>query len=410
MALILAARSYGQDEVKSYLIVVGAYSLNKAPFAERFKSSAGTEAFIVKDSERHLLLVCLRGFDQRKPSIDEMLATRRQGKYPEAWVRILKEATYAGHPEPGVEQVQEEPKVKAPTPAEPSPSQQQIATTSPVAVPAPVDTTAIRSEPVSIVIPAQQKIEKEVNASKGPPTLQNTPVVFHMYDANDNSRVIEGNIEIVDTQRARLIQTNKSTDTVSLPNPNSDSGVLSLITDVFGYRRLQHEVSYKQPIADTSKHYFDLEDDHYVARFEMVRYHKGDIATLYHVFFFNDAAIMMPESKYELNKLLDLMQSNSAYRIRLHGHTNGNGHGKIISMGPSKEFFSVNAPDVKRGSGSSKELSGQRAEVIKEWLTAQGIAADRIEVKAWGGKRMIHDKNSNNARKNVRVEVEVLSE
>jgi outer membrane protein OmpA-like peptidoglycan-associated protein len=231
-----------------------------------------------------------------------------------------------------------------------------------------------------------------------------------MFDANDNSKVIEGNIEIVDTQRARLIQSTKSTDTVSLPNPNSDSGMLSLITDVFGYRKLQHEVSYKQPITDTSKHYFDLEGDHYVARFEMVRYHKGDIATLYHVFFFNDAAIMMPESKYELNKLLDMMQSNAKYRIRLHGHTNGNSRGKIISMGPSKEFFSLNASDVRERSGSSKELSGQRAEVIKEWLVAQGIAADRVEVKAWGGKRMIHDKNSNNARRNVRVEVEVLSE
>jgi outer membrane protein OmpA-like peptidoglycan-associated protein len=55
-------------------------------------------------------------------------------------------------------------------------------------------------------------------------------------------------------------------------------------------------------------------------------------------------------------------------------------------------------------------LSGARAQVIKDWLVSQGVATDRIEVKAWGGSRMLHDKNSQNARRNVRVEVEVNEE
>jgi hypothetical protein len=38
------------------------------------------------------------------------------------------------------------------------------------------------------------------------------------------------------------------------------------------------------------------------------------------------------------------------------------------------------------------------------------VAGDRIEIKAWGGGRMIHDKNSVNAKKNVRVDVEILEE
>ena len=41
---------------------------------------------------------------------------------------------------------------------------------------------------------------------------------------------------------------------------------------------------------------------------------------------------------------------------------------------------------------------------------ANQIAASRIETKAWGGSRMLHDKNSDKARRNVRVEVEVLEE
>ncbi len=78
-------------------------------------------------------------------------------------------------------------------------------------------------------------------------------------------------------------------------------------------------------------------------------------------------------------------------------------------MGFSQSFFSL-AEDVREGLGSAKELSGKRAEVIREWLIAQGIAADRISVKAWGGGRMLHDKHSANAKKNVRVDVEIVSE
>jgi outer membrane protein OmpA-like peptidoglycan-associated protein len=145
-----------------------------------------------------------------------------------------------------------------------------------------------------------------------------------------------------------------------------------------------------------------------VVLFDLVRYHKGDIQTLYNVYFYNDAAIMLPESKYEVNSLLEMMQENPKYTIRLHGHSNGNYHGKILSLGPEKNFFTMEG--AVQGMGSAKDLSGQRAETIKEFLVANGISVDRIEVKAWGGKKPLYDKHSANAKKNVRVEVEVLSE
>ena len=51
-----------------------------------------------------------------------------------------------------------------------------------------------------------------------------------------------------------------------------------------------------------------------------------------------------------------------------------------------------------------------RAATIKEWLTEQGIDRNRIEVKGWGGKKMIYDKFDSQASKNVRVEVEITAE
>jgi outer membrane protein OmpA-like peptidoglycan-associated protein len=118
---------------------------------------------------------------------------------------------------------------------------------------------------------------------------------------------------------------------------------------------------------------------------------------------------MMPESKYELNMLLDMMQEKPSYRIKLHGHTNGNYHGKIIKVGKGGDFFSV-AKDAETTVGSAKELSESRAEVIKDWLVAQCIDPSRVEVKAWGGKRPLFDKDSANAKRNIRVEVEVIAE
>jgi outer membrane protein OmpA-like peptidoglycan-associated protein len=143
-------------------------------------------------------------------------------------------------------------------------------------------------------------------------------------------------------------------------------------------------------------------------KFDMIRYHRGDITTLYHVYFFNDAAIMLPESKYELTSLVEMMKENPNYRIRLHGHTNGNYHGKILQLGPDKNFFSLDG--AKQTLGSAKDLSFQRAETIKEYLVVNGIDASRVEIKAWGGKRPIYDRHSANAKKNVRVEVEILQE
>jgi outer membrane protein OmpA-like peptidoglycan-associated protein len=109
-----------------------------------------------------------------------------------------------------------------------------------------------------------------------------------------------------------------------------------------------------------------------------------------------------------LNSLLQLMQENPRYRIRLHGHTNGNYHGRIITVGDNKNYFSLDGS--KSSIGSAKDLSYNRAEVIKEFLVSNGVETSRVEVKAWGGKRPIYDRHGVNAKKNVRVEVEILQE
>ena len=71
----------------------------------------------------------------------------------------------------------------------------------------------------------------------------------------------------------------------------------------------------------------------------MVPISQGDIATLYNVYYYNDAAVMLL-NQYELTSLVDMMKENPNYKIRLHGHTNGNYHGKFWFLG-WKNFFSM---------------------------------------------------------------------
>jgi outer membrane protein OmpA-like peptidoglycan-associated protein len=227
--------------------------------------------------------------------------------------------------------------------------------------------------------------------------------VFTIYRGIDNLP-LQGDVDIIDTERSRKLGTYQGNTPVRVSSPTTKSGMVSLVCEVFGYRKVQKEINYSNPEGDgiTSK------DGSTNVPFELIRLQKGDIAVMYNVYFFKDAAVMRPESRYEINSLLEMLKENPNYKIKIHGHTNGGSHGKIISIGESKNFFSLS--DTKEGFGSAKKLSEERAKVIHEYLTTNGIDEKRTQVKAWGGKRPIHDKHSTRANENVRVEIEILED
>lgn len=238
--------------------------------------------------------------------------------------------------------------------------------------------------------------------------LSNTEIFLSLFNAT-NDRIVDGKVKVVDSDRSKLLNEVPGNSYLYLPDPKSKSGQLTLISDVFGYRKVQHQLNFNDPLADTLQSFLEVFGTSLLVKFDLVRYQRGDIATLYNVYFYSDAAVMMPESKYELQSLLQMLIENSNYRIRLHGHTNGNYFGKIKGPRDEQNFFSLSDELVTK-TGSAKELSFLRAQVIKSYLVQSGIDASRIEVKAWGGKRPIYDKHDANAKRNIRVEVEMLSE
>lgn len=376
-----------------YYVVVGAYAKTRENIAQNYVEVLQLKGLSPKygfNTSRNLYFVYLKYFDNLKESLQEMKRTRSGGEFTDTWVRVVTgdiSPRVTGDVSNG-----EQPKKEIPATA--------------------------KSEEAPPEVPADEEKKdighEEFNVTDNPEivqypvmTLGNTEVFLSLYNAQNN-RIVEGEVEVIDTDRSRLMTKVKGNEYLVLPDPKSESGQLTLICEAFGYRKIQEQINYPLPLADTVKPYIDLMGTTLVINFDLARYHKGDISTLYNVYFFNDAALMLPESKYELTSLLQLMNENQNYRIRLHGHTNGNYTGKILTMGSNNNFFSLEG--AKQGMGTAKDLSRSRAEVIRDYLVSNGVDPSRMEIKAWGGKRPLYNRNSANAKKNVRVEVEILAE
>jgi outer membrane protein OmpA-like peptidoglycan-associated protein len=240
-----------------------------------------------------------------------------------------------------------------------------------------------------------------------PQNLSNTPIFLSVYRSRDDKN-LNAEINVYDPDNAKLLATLKSNSYMNLSDPKTKTGRIKLVASAFGYSDVPLEVGYRNTEKDTVQKNVVYFGSYFQFKFPMEKLKTGENVALSKVSFFNDAAIMIPTSKDQLVALLDMLQESPTMRIRINGHTNGNDRGKIIYVGPNKNYFGLTYDRIEK-SGSSKELSTARAQVIKDWLMAQGIAESRVEALGWGGTKPLYSKNSPNARKNGRVELEIIN-
>ena len=398
MIIVGYSQTHSQELPNGNYVVVGAYLKGDEKYLTSFMESLklkGQTPVAGFQTQTGFYYVYLETYSNLKDALIKMESTRLMAGLDKTWVHVIKT---------GAEVIPETTPVSAQSNS--TPVKENLEQPSQVSSDKNNPEELTQVKPIDVPETPTQIIESkspEMASTIG--TLADTEVILSIYDAQKN-KIVQGEIELVDTERARLMAKIKGNEKVKLPDPKSKSGQLSLICNVFGYRRAQQEISYPNPKPEEAEKVGNT----YVVKFDMVRYQRGDIQTLYKVFFYNDASVMLVESKYELNCLLDMMNDNPNCEITLHGHTNGNAHGKIITLGKSKDFFTLNKENTNIENGSAKELSNQRALTIREWLITNGVAPNRVTVKPWGGKRMLHDKNGINAKKNIRVEVEVVKD
>jgi outer membrane protein OmpA-like peptidoglycan-associated protein len=362
--------------VPGYYTIVGVYSTTREAYAQKYAESLkskGIQADYGFNPSRNQYLVYVGYFQDLKSCLNDMRAKRKEGTFPDAWVRVVTGVVGSSDPQLATEESEK--------------FHEEIKEAK--------DTTNGYTD-LEYWQPPIKQYEKMM--------LSNTEVFLSMFDKKNN-RIVDGTVQVLNASNNKEIKRVKGNEYLYLPDPKG-TGKLILLCDVFGYKKVQYELNYQNPLADTTKEYVDLLGTTFVVSFSMERAEKGQLGTLGNVYFFNASAIMTPDSNYDLNSLLLYMQENPTSKIILHGHTNGDYKGKIKTMGPSKNFFAI-TPDVIIKNSKAMELSYERGAIIKEWLISKGVDARRIDVKAWGGTKPIHPPSSAQAKKNLRVEVEV---
>lgn len=381
--------------VNSNYVVIGAFALeeNAIHFVEAVRKESLNAKFEINPN-RQLFYVYVLQTLNHKQAIEEALKLRSNTRYMDTWVffGVLGQNISSSNesdiqPETGHKietvAVEDKPAVVEATPATPTPSAAEVKEI--IAEPE-------TAKPAEVTYPKTD--EAEGNGKH---------FVFKIYKTTNQSPV-DGEVNIVDPEKNKKVNTFKGNQDV-IVRPITRSGDFSAECEVFGYRKIKQIININTPEATEG---ILVEDGQAIVPFELVRLRKGDYAVMYNVFFFKDAAIMRPESSYEVNSLAEMMKENPKYRIRIHGHTNGNAAGKLILPNDPKNFFSLS--NTSEAFGSAKKLSEERSILIQNYLIAQGIDASRLEVKAWGGKKSLYEKNHPQAHSNVRVEIEIIEE
>jgi outer membrane protein OmpA-like peptidoglycan-associated protein len=393
----LPTQAYAQlsDEYPNY-VVIGAfkYHKNAIRFTSRASKDLKVNARYEMNPNRNLYYVYVLNTADRELAIAEATRLREESAFNDTWVY----SGYLGKLKPGDNPMAYSGVDISPVSRNAITPQQDDSDREDLSE---VNSTTEAQDAESVAAPAP-KPETTANTDK---EVDGKKFFFKLSRIMDN-HTVEGDVDIIDHDKLRKIGSYKGNMDVRIANPPGKSGNISLVCEVFGYRKMQRDIDYNTPTGEGIEM---TESGSVMVPFELVRLQKGDIAVMFHVYFFKDAAIMRPESRFEVNSLLEMLQENEKYKIRIHGHANGKASGKIIFLEDgSTNFFSLNK--TKEGFGSAKKLSQERAELIRNFLVSNGVESSRMQTKAWGGKKPIHDKHSTRAQENVRVEIEILED
>ncbi len=110
---------------------------------------------------------------------------------------------------------------------------------------------------------------------------------------------------------------------------------------------------------------------------------KSGHVAVYGINFDTGKATLRPDSEKVLQEIDKLLAGHTEWRMRVEGHTDNTG-----------------------SAASNMTLSNQRAQAVVAWLTAHGIAPNRLTAQGFGQSKPVADNGSEDGRaKNRRVEL-----
>lgn len=131
----------------------------------------------------------------------------------------------------------------------------------------------------------------------------------------------------------------------------------------------------------------DMAEDQMLSKnFKMTALEVGTTVRLNNIYFDFDKTVLRPESYPELDKVVEMMNTNATLEIEIAGHT-----------------------DDKGSDQYNQELSQGRAEAVREYIVNQGIEGSRITAVGYGESKPETTNDTEEGRQiNRRVEFTVL--
>lgn len=148
----------------------------------------------------------------------------------------------------------------------------------------------------------------------------------------------------------------------------------------------QITVSIKAPGYMGVNQTLSLDDADLEKNFELTPLEVGTTIRLNEIYFERGTATLLEGSFAELERVVDMMSENPNVKIEMSGHTDNQGNSKL-----------------------NIQLSQERVDVVKQYITEHGIDVKRIKGKGYGGTRPVASNASEESRKlNRRVEITIL--
>lgn len=197
-----------------------------------------------------------------------------------------------------------------------------------------------------------------------------------VYDA-ETKKPLRAKFELIDLESANTVmesfsQSNDGSFLISIPSGKD----YALNANAPGY--LFYSENFTLLHADYSKPY--------LIDVPMKPIKSGEKAILRNIFFDTDKFTLKEESRFELEKLLKLLQDNPALKIQISGHTDN-----------------VGTPEYNR------VLSENRAKAVVSFLTGKGIDVGRLTAKGFGETQPLASNDTEEGRaQNRRTEFMIL--
>ena len=381
-----------------YYVVIGGFSIHDN--AVRYQKKAENDKKLIKvmndqfeskfalNKANNLNYVYVLKTTDKKQAFAMNIKLKAETEYRDSWV-------FAGNLDGSTEVVA----VEKPLPVEPKKEkvaevekkiteEKKIVEPSKDSLKLTVETT-VKEEPKPVVV------EKK-------PALAGKPFIFKLADKSSGKEV-NGAAHIYESARAGEFQSFPANQIAYVPEPNNNARTYVIKIQAPGYKPTEKSIQYGR--FDSLK----VDQKETIIPFELVKVKSGDYIDFNNVHFVKNSPIMNKDSQNELDGLVSLMKENPRYKIKIHGFCNGAEKREIISRGTSDKFFELEPEKNKKHSKSAKELSLERAEIVKAYLISQGIEDKRLSVKAEGGDIPLYGEKSAMAFHNDRVEIEVRS-